>query len=107
MIALMLSLETGKKIESILGPVKYVIVIESGGKEERHIKLQVELDLTKPLLRGTKLKYKHLETWVEFKYVQLPNFCYYCVQIGHNETVCSKRKQDVSQNCVIKKQLGG
>lgn len=53
-----------------------------GGKEERHVKIQIELDLTKPLQRGTMLKYTEFESWVEFKYEQLPIFCFYCGQIG-------------------------
>lgn len=67
----------------------------------------VELDLTKPLLRGTELKYKQAETWIEFKYEQLPNFCYYCGLIGHSEKMCLKRKQDVDGKCVLYEQFGG
>lgn len=86
--------------------MKYVLIIESGGIEERHLKLQVEVDLTKPLQRGTKLKFKQSEIRVEFKYEQLPIFCYYCGQVGHNEKLCLKRKQDVERNCVLTDQFG-
>lgn len=33
----------------------------SGGREERHLKIKVNLDLTKPLHSGTNLKYKGVE----------------------------------------------
>lgn len=81
------------KIGSMLGRVLAVLVVDLGGKEERHLNIQVELDLTTPLLRGTKLKYKLTEVWVEFWYEQLPNFCYYCGKIGRNEKVCQKKNR--------------
>lgn len=46
----------------MLGFVRDVMTVEAsrreGGKEERHVKIQIELDLTKPLQRGTMLKYE-------------------------------------------------
>lgn len=43
----------------MLGYVRDVMIVEaSRGKEEKHVKIQIELDLTKPLQRGTMLKYK-------------------------------------------------
>lgn len=70
------------------------------------MKIQVELDLTKPLLRGTRLKYKHTEIWVEFKYEQLPIFYFYCGTVGHNENLRVKRKKDVSNGYVMKDWYG-
>lgn len=86
------SIESGMKIGSVLGEVLDVIVVDAGGKEERHLNIQVELDLTKPLVRGIRLKYKLAESWVEFRYEQLPNFCYYCGYIGHIEKLYCQRK---------------
>lgn len=80
-----LSIKTGKKIGNMLGLVQDVMIVESRGKEDSHVKILVELNLTKPLLRGTMLKYKHCELWVEFKYKLLPIFCFYCGIIGHKE----------------------
>lgn len=82
-------------------------MIEPGGKDAKHINILVELDLTKPLLRGTKLKYKSIKIWVEFRYEQLPTFCYYCGRIGHNERMYLKRKQDIDQKCVLNAQFEG
>lgn len=78
---------------------------EAGGKEDRHVKLLIELDLTKPLLQGSKLKYKNCKTWVEFKHEMLPLFCFYYGTIGHNEKLCIKRKKDVSCNKGLKDQF--
>lgn len=70
------------------------------------MKILVELDLTKPLLRETRLKYKQTNNWVDFKYEQLSIFCFYCSIIGYNERIYSKRKQDLSTDCVRKDQFG-
>lgn len=88
-----LSVETNKKIGRLLGNTLDVLVAETVGKEGRHIKILAELDLSKPLVRGTKLKYKQSEIWIQFKYEQLPIFCYYCGYIGHNIRMCTKRKR--------------
>lgn len=67
----------------MLGFVRNDMIVEEGGNEERHVKIQVELDLNKPLQRGTMLKYKQSESWVEFKYEQPLIFRFHCGQIGH------------------------
>lgn len=101
-----LSIETGKKIGRILGITKDVIIVEIWGKKGRHIKILDELDLSKPLVRGTKLKYKQCEIWVQFRYDQLPIVCHYCGCIGHKQRMCTKRKEDLSQNCLKDDQFG-
>lgn len=55
---------------------------------------------------GTKLRCRGSKIWVDFKYERAPIFCYYCGQIGHNEKLYLKRKQDVERNCVLKDQFG-
>lgn len=102
-----LLLDTGQKIDNILGTVKDVILIKSGGKEDRHLNVQVDLNLTKPFVRGTKLRYKNTEAWIEFKYEQLLGFCYYCGVMRYGEKICLKRKQDVENKCVLPEQFGG
>lgn len=81
--------------------------MDSGGKDIKYISKLVDIDLTKLLLRGTKLRYKSSETWVEFKYEQSHVFYFYCGTIGHNERLCLKRMKDVEQNCVLSEQFGG
>lgn len=101
-----ISIETGKKIGGVLGTVTDVMIVDAGGHELRHINILVDIDLTKPLLRGTKLKHKQSECWVEFKYENLPLFCFYCGCIGHNEKGCGQRKIDVTHNKVLQDQFG-
>lgn len=90
----------------MIGNVKDVLLVEAGGKEDRHLKVQVEIDIAKPLLRGTMLKFKLAEICVEFRYETLPTFCFYCGHLGHNKKLCTKRKQDLNQNCLLKDQYG-
>lgn len=100
------SIATGKKIGNMLGVTRDVLSVEAGDREDRHLKIQVELDLTKPLLRGTMLKYKNSERWVDFRYESLPIFCFCCGHLGHNEKQCSRRKNDLNQNCLLQEQFG-
>lgn len=98
--------ETGRRIGGLISDVRDVMLMDTGGKEGRHMKIQVDIDITKPLQRGTMLKYKMKERWVDFKYEQLPIFCFYCGQIGHNEKLCAKRKEDAALNKVKCDQYG-
>lgn len=70
-------MDTGRKIGNILGSVKDIMVMDSGGKDVRYINVLVDLDLTQQLLRAKKLRYKNEEAWVKFKYEQLPVFYFY------------------------------
>ncbi|XP_027061100.1 uncharacterized protein [Coffea arabica] len=83
-----ISKEVGWKIGSIFQEVKEVIVPQVGGKEGRHLKLLVLVDITSPLLRGTTVKLKGALKWISFKYERCPDFCYRCGIIGHSERNC-------------------
>lgn len=74
----------------MIGNVKDVLLVEAGGKEDRHLKVQVEIDIAKHLLRGTMLKFKLAEICVEFRYETLPTFCFYCGHLG------------IMRNCVLR-----
>lgn len=73
------------------------MIPESGSKEGRYAKLLVEVDLTKPLIRGTKLRCNGESRWVDFKYENLPIFFFYCGMVGHGERRCVRKNVD-SQN---------
>lgn len=48
----------------MLGSVRDVLIMDVGERDERHIKILVDLDLNSPLLRGIMLKYKLAKNWV-------------------------------------------
>lgn len=100
-----ISVDTGKKIGMMLGNVLDVLIPETGGKENRHIKILAEVDLSKPLMRGTMLRFKQSEIWVQFKYEQFPTFCFYCGCVGHNERACQLRKEDLGLSCLKEEQF--
>lgn len=47
-----LSIETGRKIGSILETVSDIMIVEARRKKDKHVKLLIELALAKPFLRG-------------------------------------------------------
>ena len=68
----------GFKLGKLFSSVREVIVLPGGGKEWRHIKIFAEVDVSRPLLRGTHVKMDGENTWVEFRYEKCPDFCYNC-----------------------------
>lgn len=74
--------EVGRKLGSIFSSVEDVIIPQGGGKDGKHIKALVEIDLNVPLLRGVMVKYRDMKRWIEFKYEKCPDFCFCCGLIG-------------------------
>lgn len=101
-----LSKELGFKFKHLFCDVLDVIIPEHGSKRGRHLNILTEIDLNKPLLRGTKLKFGTTEAWVEFRYEQMAGFCYYCGMVGHSERHCQARKHDSSLGCLQEGQYG-
>lgn len=69
------------------------------------MKILAVIDLTKPLQRGTKLKFRQSDCWVEFRYEQLHIFCFYCGHKGHNKHLCLTRGKNIECGCVSKDQF--
>ncbi|KAJ1379117.1 Zinc finger, CCHC-type [Sesbania bispinosa] len=80
----------GLKIGSCLGNVLEFDVFDERDRGT-FVKILVEVDISKPLLPGIPVgSHKDGVTWVEFKYEQLPQFCFRCGYIGHIEDLCKK-----------------
>lgn len=56
-----------------------------------YMRIRVSIDLSKPLKRRMKLKMTG-ETWfwINFKYENVPSFCFICGIVGHSERFCSQ-----------------
>nr|XP_027076011.1 uncharacterized protein LOC113699853 [Coffea arabica] len=80
-----LSREIGRKIWGVFKEVRDVVIPQVGGKEGRHPKVLVMVDLSKPLLRGTVVRIAGTGKWIAFKYERCPDFCYNCGIVGHSE----------------------
>lgn len=83
-----------------------VILPENRSKQDRLVKILVEIVLNKPLLRGTKIILDGEQEWIEFKYELLPSLCFYCGLIGNQEKSCEKKVEDSQNDQVREKQYG-
>lgn len=53
------------------------------------IRIRVSLDISQPLCRGRLITLEDGKThWVSFKYERLPNLCYWCGRLTHNDRDC-------------------
>ena len=53
------------------------------------MRARVEVDITKLLCRGRKISWDDSrEGWVVFMYEQLPNICYWCGLVSHDDKDC-------------------
>ena len=53
------------------------------------LRVRINIDISKPLLRCSKLHYEGKWVgWVRLKYERLPNFCYWCGRVTHGERDC-------------------
>lgn len=100
------SKKVGWKIGKLFPHCLNVVIPESGSREGKMIKLFVELNLNKPLLRGTKIMLDEKTVWVDFRYEQLPLSCFYCGVIGHAERGCQRKISDAREGAVCEGQFG-
>lgn len=50
------------------------------------MRVRVEVDITKPLCRGRKITWDGQgDGWVSFMHGHLPNICYWCGQVSHDD----------------------
>ena len=53
------------------------------------MRVRVNVDVTRPLSRGRMVSVGHsTEKWVSFKYERLPNICYWCGYLNHDNRDC-------------------
>ncbi|KAM7531628.1 hypothetical protein LguiB_035038 [Lonicera macranthoides] len=54
-----------------------------------YMRIRVSIDISKSQKRRMQIKKAgQTESWVNFKYEKLPNFCFFCGVIGHAEKFC-------------------
>lgn len=77
--------DTGKKIGGVFNAIKEVIIPTRGGKDGKHLKILVEIDLKQSLLQSTMVKMNGIMKWIDFHFEKCPDFYYCCGLMGHNE----------------------
>jgi len=83
--------DIGEQIGAIVGEV--VEVDQNDGEVEwgEYLRVQIIIDLTKPLDKGRKINIRNKSTSVKFKYEKLPNFCYNCGVVCHSRWGCAAK----------------
>lgn len=76
----------GWKIGKLFVHCHNVVLPKNGSRHGRVLKLLAEVELEKPLIRGTNLKLADESLWVDFKYEKIPTFCFYCGILGLQES---------------------
>ena len=85
--------DIGWAIGSKLGEVLEVNVSDSRVQWARCLRVRVNIDVTKRLVRGKKITVEGGEgRWVQFKYERLPNFCYRCGLLSHALKDCRESR---------------
>lgn len=53
------------------------------------MRVQVSVDISRPLCRGRKVMFDEgLESWVSFQHECLPNICFWCGMLSHDDKDC-------------------
>ena len=84
-----LKVEVGELIGKSISRVIQVADPEDNGTGSEFLRVRINIDISKPLLRYSKLRSKGKQVgWVGLKYGWLPNFCYWCGRMTHGERDC-------------------
>nr|XP_023873164.1 uncharacterized protein LOC111985746 [Quercus suber] len=84
-----LKVEVGELIGKTIGRVIQVADSEDDGPGSEFLRVRINIDISKPLLRCSKLRSKGKQVgWVGLKYERLPNFCYWCGRVTYRERDC-------------------
>ncbi len=99
--------EVGEDIGNNIGRLVEVDVPENGIGWGRFLRIRVEIDVTKPLLRGKILECEDGKPfWVDFRYKHLPIFCYRCGRIGHSGNECVEGRRSGGDQMVSTDRFG-
>ncbi|KAL2896762.1 Cellular nucleic acid-binding protein [Bienertia sinuspersici] len=65
---------------------------------KKYTRFRVEIDPSKPILRGMKVLVANVHKWVEFRYEKLPDLCYLCGRFGHCAKECGLYDEKVPES---------
>ena len=77
--------DIGSKTGRVLEVDKWAMQVDLA----KFLGIRVEVPIDKPLRKGGYVKNEEGgKFWVDFRYERLPNFCYICGFLGHDEKHC-------------------
>ncbi|KAM0967197.1 hypothetical protein FF1_022884 [Malus domestica] len=83
-------LSSFENAQRLVGKIGEVLEVEDLAHAREYLSVRVMVDTTNPLLHMCWLaRNEDRDSWVEFRYERLQNFCYKCGRIGHDSTECS------------------
>ena len=84
-----MTIEAAKKIGSVLGEI-YVPTNPKFFDGGHFVRVQAPIDLSLPLCRGRLVSIGEggKQVWIAFKYERLPNLCYWCGRLTHDDRDC-------------------
>ncbi|RYR12987.1 hypothetical protein Ahy_B04g070226 [Arachis hypogaea] len=88
----------GRRIGEMMGKVMDVEIFSMRSKEEKILKIQVLMDITKSLKRKLKISGSNSKvTDLHLKYERIGNFCYCCGSIGHEVRACNTHLEQIAK----------
>lgn len=92
------SAEMGKAIGDQVGVVQDSAAYEMPDKAN-FVKIKVLFNINNPIRAGMYIGNKvDGINWIDFRYENLPMFCFYCGLVGHNEENCSQKREEDPDN---------
>ncbi|KAM1247963.1 hypothetical protein TB2_043970 [Malus domestica] len=89
-----LGLTSERNVRRLVRDVGTFMELEDLSKARGFVRVRVVVNSKNPLIPGCWLsRGQDTDTWVEFKYERLQDFCYRCGHIGHANTECSFEPQ--------------
>nr|POF21903.1 putative ribonuclease h protein [Quercus suber] len=99
--------DLGLSIGKSIGKVIRVADADENVSIGRALRVRVSIDVSKPLSRGRKLWDKGVGIgWASFRYERLPNFCYWCGSLMHEDRECDLWLSNRNKTSLEKGQFG-
>jgi hypothetical protein len=91
----------GESIGNFLGKVEAAEFYEYPGKK-MIIKVKVSINVYQPIQTGILIgSHKDGTTWIDFRYENLPQVCFKCGILGHDEKLCQNEPQQIEGNAPL------